>query len=115
MQRLFSTFADGQPGAGLLIQRYGLVATPGREVAAPQLTGALAGLLLIAGFWTPLAGVVAACAEGWVALSSRAHPGIAAALAVLGVTLALIGARRVVRRCPALRQEAFRPSRALGP
>jgi putative oxidoreductase len=34
---------------------------------------------------------VTACAEAWVAFSSPAHAGIPAALAVLGVTLALIG------------------------
>ena len=53
--------------------------------------GVLAGLLLVAGLWTPVAGVVVACAEAWIAFSAAAHPGIAAALAVLGVTLALIG------------------------
>ena len=99
MQRLFSTFADGWPGAGLLIQRllvcaamlYCVVATPGRAVVAPQVIGAVAGLLLIAGLWTPVAGVVTASAEAWVAFSSPAHAGIPVALAVLGVTLALIG------------------------
>ncbi len=99
MQRLFSTFADGPPGAGLLIQRllvgtalvYCAIATPGGAVAAPQVIGALAGLLLIAGFWTPVAGIVPACAEAWVAFSSPAHACIPAVLAVLGVTLALIG------------------------
>ena len=99
MQRLFSTFADGPPGAGLLIQRllvgaallYSVIGTPASAVAAPQVIGALAGLLLIAGLWTPAAGIVAACAEAWVALSSPAHAGIPVGLAVLGVTLALIG------------------------
>ena len=99
MQRLFSTFADGPPGAGLLIQRllvgaaliYSVMGTPVSPVAAPQIIGALAGLLLIAGLWTPAAGVVAACAEAWVVFSSRAHAGIPAGLAVLGATLALIG------------------------
>jgi putative oxidoreductase len=99
VQRLFSTFADGWPGAGLLIQRflvgaallYSVAATPASAVAAPQVIGALGGLLLIAGLWTPFAGVVAACAEAWVAFSSPAHAGIPAVLAVLGVTLALIG------------------------
>ena len=98
MQRLFSNFADGWPGAGLLIQRllvgaallYCVAATRG-TVAAAQVIGAVAGLLLIAGFWTPVAGVVTACAEAWVAFSCSAHAGIPAALAVLGVTLALIG------------------------
>ncbi len=99
MQRLFSTFADGWPGAGLLLQRllvgaallYCAATTPASTVAAPQVVGAVAGLMLIAGLWTPVAGGVAACAEAWIAVSSRAHPGISAALAVLGVTLALIG------------------------
>jgi len=99
VQRLFSTFADGWPGAGLLIQRVLVgaalvscaVAKPGDTVEAPQVIGALAGLLLIAGLWTPVAGVVTACAEAWIAFSSPALAGIPAALAVLGVTLALIG------------------------
>jgi putative oxidoreductase len=99
VQRLFSTFADGPPGAGLLIQRlltgaallHYLVATPISAVSPPQLIGAFAGLLLIAGLWTPLAGVIAACAEAWIAFSSPAQAGIASALAVLCVTLALIG------------------------
>ena len=99
MQRLFSTFADGPPGAGLLIQRlvvgaallYCAVSTPGGTVAAPHVIGALAGILLIAGLWTPVAGTVTACAEAWVAFSSPAHAGISAALAALGLALALIG------------------------
>ena len=99
MQRLFSNFADGWPGAGLLIQRllvgatllYCVAVEPIGTVAAPQAIGALAGLLLIAGLWTPVAGVVTACAEAWVAFASPAHAGIPAGLAVLGVTLALIG------------------------
>ena len=99
MQRLFSSFADGLPGAGLLMQRllvgaallYSVAMTPAGALDAPQVIGALAGLLLIAGLWTPIAGTVTACAEAWTAFVSPAHAGIAAALAVLGVTLALIG------------------------
>jgi putative oxidoreductase len=97
VQRLFSTFAGGWPGAGLLVQRL-LVGvallyctTSGGTIAAPQAIGALAGLLLIAGLWTPLAGIVAACAEAWIGFSAPAHKGMAVALAVLSVTLALIG------------------------
>jgi hypothetical protein len=99
VQRLFSTFADGPPGAGLLLQRllvgaalvYCVVATPSGAIEAPQVIGAAAGLLLIAGLWTPVAGVVVACAEAWTAFLLPSHPAIPAALAVLGVTLALIG------------------------
>jgi uncharacterized membrane protein YphA (DoxX/SURF4 family) len=68
-----------------------MVAIPASTVTAVQVMGALAGLLLIAGLWTPIAGVVTACAEAWVALSSPAHAGIPAVLAVLSMTLALIG------------------------
>ena len=75
-------------GAALL---YCVAATGGGTVAAPQVIGALAGILLIAGLWTPVAGVVTACAEAWVAFAYSGHPGIPAALAVLGLTLALIG------------------------
>ena len=102
MQRLFSTFAGGRPGAGLLMQRvlvgaallYCLVATPAGTVAAPQVIGAVAGLLLIAGLWTPVAGAVAGCVETWIAFSVHAHADHSAALAVWGVTLALIGPGR---------------------
>ena len=48
-------------------------------------------ILLIAGFWTPVAGVVVACAEAWMGYLSPTHAGIPLALAILGVTLALIG------------------------
>ena len=75
-------------GAALL---YCMIATPANAVVAPRVIGALAGLLLLAGLWTPVAGVVIACAEAWVAFSSPDHAGIHAALAVLSVTLALIG------------------------
>jgi hypothetical protein len=99
VQRLFSTFAEGLPGAGLFIQRllvgaallYCAVATRGDTFGAPQVIGALAGVLLIAGLWTPLAGIVAGCAEVWIALSSPAHIWNCAILAVWAVTLALIG------------------------
>ena len=98
MQRLFSTFAGGPPGAGLFIQRlligaallYVMFGTlPG--IGAPQVIAALAGILLICGLWTPVAGVVAAIAESWITLLSPAHPPMPALLAVLSVTLALIG------------------------
>ncbi len=99
MQRLFSTFADGWPGAGLLMQRllvggallFCVVNRPIGAVGVAQVIAALAGLLLIAGLWTPVAGVLAACAEAWNAFSLPAQAAIPAALAVLAVTLALIG------------------------
>ncbi len=68
-----------------------IAATPAGTVAAPQVIGALAGVLLIAGLWTPVAGIVVGCAEVWMALSLPVNPAISVGLAVLGVTLALIG------------------------
>jgi len=71
VQRLFSTFADGWPGWGLLLQRlmagaalvhYGIAGLRTSQPAQnlPQIIAAGAGILLLAGLWTPLAGVLAA-------------------------------------------------------
>lgn len=97
MQRLFSTFAGGWPGAGLLIQRLlvgvALLHWAGTNggLVATQVLGTVAGLMLIAGLWTPFAGVLATCAGTWMSLSSPSNPVVPAGLAVLGLTLALIG------------------------
>ena len=101
MQRLFSNFADGWPGRGLLIQRLlvGLAllyidfaclsATPGCMAAVSKSIGAVAGLMLIAGLWTPIAGFLIVGAEGWIALSSA--NAFSVVLGVLGLTFAMIG------------------------
>jgi putative oxidoreductase len=103
LQRLFSTFANGWPGRGLLIQRVlvggavlycdfeCLSATPVCRLAILQSVGALAGLLLITGCWTPVAGVLVAGIEVWIALATPATAGIPVALAILASTLAMIG------------------------
>lgn len=70
---------------------YCAVAAATSTIVAPHMIAAVAGVLLIAGLWTPVAGVLMACAEAWVAVSSSAHAGVPAALAVLGISLALIG------------------------
>jgi putative oxidoreductase len=103
VQRLFSSFANGWPGGGLLIQRLlvgvgmfyfaieCLSSNPVCRSAVPQGIGAAAGILLVAGFWTPLAGVLAALVEVWIAVSRSGDPAIPVALAVLALTLAMIG------------------------
>jgi putative oxidoreductase len=103
MQRLFSTFADGWPGAGLLLQRLlvgatlvyfdfaCLSVTPVCGFAVMKSIGALAGVLLIAGLWTPIVGILMAGVETWIALSTTGNAGIPIVLAVLGLTLAMIG------------------------
>lgn len=103
LQRLFSTFADGWPGAGLLLQRFlaggGLVyratfslhLAARHDVAVSGILGAAAGLFIIAGLWTPVAGVVAAAAEGWLAFAQPDGALVPVVLGILALTLAMIG------------------------
>jgi len=103
MRRLYSTFAGGWPGVGLLLMRLvvgavvlwhvgpRLLSSPPLHLAATYALLALGGLLLIAGLWTPVAGVmVAAAAISEVLTTGEPLVGrllaatIAAALAMLG-------------------------------
>jgi uncharacterized membrane protein YphA (DoxX/SURF4 family) len=52
---------------------------------------AVAGLLLIAGLWTPVVGVMVAAVELWKAVSSLGDPWTCIVLGTLGVALALLG------------------------
>jgi putative oxidoreductase len=94
LQRLFSTFAGGWPGIGLLLQRL-LTATallyygfphlgPQLTPILPQMIAASAGIPLLVGLWTPMAGTLVAIVEVWIAF-------ISIMLATLGATLAMIG------------------------
>jgi len=103
LQRLFSTFAGGWPGVGLLLQRLligtvllrqEIVCVSGATVCAtivPQTVGAVAGAFLLVGLWTPVAGTLVAIADGWILWSSGSSPVSSVTLAVLGVTLAMVG------------------------
>jgi uncharacterized membrane protein YphA (DoxX/SURF4 family) len=59
--------------------------------AVPEILGAVAGILILAGLWTPVAGTVAAAVELWIAFSQPNNMPMAVILAVLGVSLAMIG------------------------
>jgi putative oxidoreductase len=103
VQRLFSTFADGWPGAGLLLQRIltailllrlGIIELTGASPSLsmiPQLIGAFAGILLLAGLWTPVVGIVIAVVELWIATIRAGDPWVSIILATLGATAAMIG------------------------
>jgi putative oxidoreductase len=107
VQRLFSTFADGWPGAGILLLRLlagaALIGVGIGDIrnGAPPLTLALqvmsiaAATLLFVGMLTPVAGVLAAAVKVWISISqfsSRAgDPWITLAQAVLAAALAMIG------------------------
>jgi len=103
MQRLFSTFAEGWPGAGLLLQRvltstvllyFGgthFVGATRLELSLPYLIGDVAGVFLLLGLWTPVTGITIAIVEAWIFL---AWPGFSLTpimLAGLGGTVAMIG------------------------
>ncbi len=103
MQRLFSTFANGWPGKGLLLLRlltgaalvhYGIAdlreAHPVTSIVS-QIIAAGAGIFLIVGLWTPVTGVLLAILELWIAFSHPGDPWISIMLATLGATLAMIG------------------------
>jgi len=102
LQRLFSTFANGWPGAGLLFLRLATAAalihaavaefrvTPQYALIIPELIGAGAGKMLLVGLWTPLAGTVIAAAELWIAFSGG-DSWLSLLLATLGAGLAMIG------------------------
>ncbi|MFZ0630035.1 MAG: hypothetical protein WA399_16210 [Acidobacteriaceae bacterium] len=103
MQRLFSTFANGLPGVGLLLQRvfasglliqYAIVhlkASAGVLESLPQVIELATGLLLLLGLWTPVVGSVIVALQLWTFVSGVTDPWIPLLLAVLGTSLALIG------------------------
>jgi len=108
LQRLFSTFPDGWPGVGLLLLRvgaaiplvyFGFVAAAGGAEQSLNvvlsLVAAGGGLLLLIGLWTPVAGVILAIDELWMAFSPRfAQPSdqwLHILLAVLAAAVAMVG------------------------
>jgi hypothetical protein len=102
LQRLFSTFANSWPGFGLLIQRlitgiallHGALAqlqSPAAGLTIPEVTGAVLGLFLLAGLWTPVVGTLVAAVELWIALAGGSEPWMSLMLAIFGGTLAMIG------------------------
>jgi putative oxidoreductase len=103
MHRLFSSFARGWPGIGLLLLRIasgGFLITYGVEKCrAGQPMGSLIvglfavadGALLATGLWTPIAGPLVILISTWGILVQQedAHAGIL--LAAIGAALALVG------------------------
>jgi putative oxidoreductase len=103
LQRLFSTFANGFPGIGLLLQRLITAATvcgsvfagfhevPHHVPVALLLIDCGGALFLLVGLWTPVAGAVIACCQLWVLVSGGGEFWLRLVLATLGATLAMIG------------------------
>ncbi|MFZ1999622.1 MAG: hypothetical protein WA239_19795, partial [Candidatus Sulfotelmatobacter sp.] len=57
----------------------------------PYLIASIAGMLLLLGLWTPLAGITIAIVGVWVFFACSAHSLTAIIVAVLGATVAMIG------------------------
>jgi uncharacterized membrane protein YphA (DoxX/SURF4 family) len=58
---------------------------------APAIIGAAAGVLLLFGLWTPVAGTLIAIVETWSVFTHSPSPVISITLAILAATLAMIG------------------------
>jgi uncharacterized membrane protein YphA (DoxX/SURF4 family) len=103
MQRLFSTFADGWPGAGILLMRLvagitfidcGIATLRGDPSILPIVLSVLivgTGLLLLAGLLTPFAGTLAAAIEVWKIFLQPEYLWIYILLGTISAGLAMIG------------------------
>jgi uncharacterized membrane protein YphA (DoxX/SURF4 family) len=103
VRRLFSTFARGAPGVGLLVMRLvagialiadGLLRLRTGPPIEPIILAVLAlagGILLLAGLWTPIAGSLVAILGFWHAISQPRDFWADILLGTLGAALALLG------------------------
>jgi putative oxidoreductase len=102
VQRLFSNFANGWPGRGLLFQRaliaavlthcvVSRLADASWSAAFPELIAAGLGIFILLGLWTPVVGTLVGLTEVWIFFRRPTGPWIPLILAILGVTLAMIG------------------------
>ena len=103
MQRLFTMFPGGWPGAGLLVRRLAaaiaVIIGGGSAVRDAAQLGFHAmyfatigvGILLLAGLWTPVAGALQAIIEVWIFFSRGDGASLHLLLAALGVSLVMLG------------------------
>lgn len=102
MRRLFSSFARGWPGVGLLVLRVAAGSSFARAILVLRNTHtfgtgffhlfiATAGLLLIAGLWTPLVATVMVVVELWRVISRRGDLSSDILLCTIALAIALLG------------------------
>ena len=106
LRRLYSTFAGGWPGLGLVLMRLivgsvlllaispPLWSPPRLAVTFTSLSFAGSGLLLLAGLWTPLAGTVVALIEISQILTIDGDPLVCLLVGTLAGALAMLGPGR---------------------
>ena len=100
MQRLFSTFPGGLPGAGLALLRVaaaaplfyaGLLTVASSSTVLLEVIAAGAAILLLIGLWTPIAGAVIGVAELGLAILHPAERWMYVHFATMGAALAMLG------------------------
>lgn len=103
IQRLFSTFPDSWPGAGLLLLRLAagaplivqgvFVAWTGAErLGLPlRLIEVACGILLLLGLWTPVAGLSQVVLQGWLAFTHGYADPVHIAGSIIGLSIAALG------------------------
>jgi putative oxidoreductase len=103
LRRLFSTFAQGWPGVGLLLMRFvlgmaliwravgRLSSDPSTNVTVLSVVGIGAGLLLLIGLWTPVAATLVAAIELWKIYWKLGDPWIYLLLGTIAAAIAMLG------------------------
>jgi putative oxidoreductase len=100
LQRLYSTFARGWPGMGLLCLRliaaiaafhYVVIGLASEQTLLRTVIEGPAGLLLCAGLWTPIVGGTLSILAFWSAFSGGRDPWGEILLAAIGAALAMLG------------------------
>jgi putative oxidoreductase len=96
-------FPGGWPGRGLFVLRIvagilpiydvitRLMGEPYHESLALQITAASAGLFLLAGLWTPVAGALLTVTQVWIVFSGTDHLRSRILLAAVGAAIAVLG------------------------
>jgi putative oxidoreductase len=103
LRRLYSTFAGGWPGIGLLLMRLvlgfslllransALWSDPRINTTLTSLFLAAFGLILIPGLWTPIAGTLVALLQIWQMMTMTGDRWVPLLLATIGGALAMLG------------------------
>ena len=103
LRRLFSTFAHGWPGAGLLLLRlvtavalvYQAIATlptgHSLQSAVIAILTAILAILLLVGVWTPITGALTTPIELRNIFARADNPWMCVLLGALGISIAMIG------------------------
>ena len=106
LRRLYSTFAGGWPGFGLAVMRLvvgsvllartvpRLWVDPPLDVTFTAAAGAVSGLLLVAGLWTPVAGAVVAIIEISQIPGVAENPLVGLLIGTIAAALAMLGPGR---------------------